>query len=271
MTKKKSGSSSSGSKAAQTGGVQVIRRAAEILRMLATARGLSITAVARQVELSRATVYRILTALEEEGLVSTSGPGGYKIGPGINLIAEASKLSSVDDLMPFVRRLSATLNETVDLSILTGRTVTFVEHVVAVRRLQAVSAPGVSFPLHCTANGKAILATMPKDKRLNSLPRELEPFTSKTCLSKPKLERELIEVGRAGWAMDREEHSEGICAVGVAFLAPVDEYWAISVPMPASRFYGNETALAQALLHEAKLICAAVPGFRMTIGARKHQ
>jgi DNA-binding IclR family transcriptional regulator len=256
-----------GKAVSQSGGVQVISRAAQILRMLASAQGLSITTIAQEVKLSRSTVHRILTALEGEGLVSTNGPSGYKVGPAISKMAEMSKMHSVEDLMPYLKRLSEVLNETVDLSNLTGNTVTFVSHVVTARRLQAVSAPGVSFPLHCTANGKAILSTLSREKQLDLLPARLERYTAHTCVSRSQLLSELERIKSDGYAFDREEHTDGICAVSVAVVAPVNERWAISVPLPASRFYSQEAKLTAALFKEARRICSEVLGFRMATAA----
>ena len=50
-----------------------------------------------------------------------------------------------------------------------------------------------------------------------------------------------------GIAFDREEHTPGICAVGTAVAAPDGAVAAITVPLPAQRFHGNEQLLASAL------------------------
>lgn len=265
ITKTKAGQSKSSHRTiAETSGVQVISRAAQILKMLASARGLSISMIAEEVGLSRSTVYRILSALEFESLVVTNGPGGYRIGPAITEMAEAGR-ATIAELLPHMRRLSAELKETVDLSILTGNSVTFIEHVVAPRRLQAVSAPGLSFPLHCTANGKAMLATLSDSRIRELLPSRLEKYTGNTCLLRSQVETEIADVRRRGYALDREEHTAGICAVGATFqVTGQGEFWAISVPLPSSRFYGHENQLVEALLRETARIRAEVSGNRPT-------
>ena len=48
-------------------------------------------------------------------------------------------------------------------------------------------------------------------------------------------------------AYDREEHTLGICAVGMALRAPDGSWYAVSVPLPAQRFYGQESRLVEAL------------------------
>ena len=47
--------------------------------------------------------------------------------------------------------------------------------------------------------------------------------------------------------MSREEHIHGICAVGTVVFDRMRNLSAISIPLPATRFYGNEEKLATAL------------------------
>lgn len=51
-----------------------------------------------------------------------------------------------------------------------------------------------------------------------------------------------------GYALDREEHTEGICGAGVCLGLVAGVPMAVSMPMPAQRFYGREHAIARALL-----------------------
>ena len=49
-------------------------------------------------------------------------------------------------------------------------------------------------------------------------------------------------------AFDREEHTIGICAAGVAVRDPLGNQLAISVPVPASRFHERERFITERLL-----------------------
>ena len=111
--------------------------------------------------MARSTVSRILNALDDEGLVASRGARGrYRLGPEIARMADTVRLGVVMDVHPFMEELSRELGETVDLSILDGDRATFVDQVVSPHRLRAISAVGESFPLHCCANGKALLANL---------------------------------------------------------------------------------------------------------------
>ena len=237
--------------------VQVIARAASILGALGDSPGgLSLAQIARVTTLSRSTVHRIVVALCKQDYVRSTD-SGYQLGSALLRLAEASRSNFELDLTPFLVELSRELRETVDLSQLTGQTVTFVHQVIAMRRLRAVSGIGISFPLYCTAPGKAILAALGPAATKRILPERFERFTPSTHPDLASLERELDEVRRTGIAYDREEHTLGICAIGMALQASDQNWYAVSVPLPAQRFYGQESRLVIALTTSLNAIVKA--------------
>ncbi len=231
-------------------GIQVIARAAEMLRLLqAHPAGLSQAEIGERLGMARSTVSRILGALDDEGLVAARGARGpYRLGPEIARMAATVRLGVVMDVHPFMEELSRELEETVDLSILDGDRVTFVDQVVSPHRLRAISAVGELFPLHCCANGKALLANLPAEQRAQALPSRLARLTENTITTPAALRRELDRVRAEGVAYDREEQTEGVCAVGAVLPGVGDQLVAVSVPVPAQRFYRRESELADALL-----------------------
>ncbi|MGO8770403.1 MAG: IclR family transcriptional regulator [Mycobacterium sp.] len=232
------------------GGIQVIARAAEILRLLqAHPGGLSQAEIGERLGMARSTVSRILNALDDEGLVASRGARGpYRLGPEIARMADTVRIGVMMDVHPFMEELSRELGETVDLSILDGDRATFVDQVVSPHRLRAISAVGESFPLHCCANGKALLASLPPVQQAQAVPSRLVRLTANTITTPAALRKELERIRADGVAYDREEQSEGICAVGVVLSGVTDHRVAVSVPVPAQRFYHRESELAQALL-----------------------
>jgi DNA-binding IclR family transcriptional regulator len=225
------------------GGVQSIARAGAVLRALeSTPAGLTLAQLATAVDLPKSTVHRLVAALAAEELAGSAPDGRIRLGGGLARLGAASRQAVTQDLMPVLRQLHAELDETVDLAVLDGAVARFVEQLPAPHRLRAVSAVGAAFPLHCTANGKALLAALSEDRARALLPARLERFTPNTITARKALLEELAEIRLTGIAFDREEHTEGICAVGAAVLdtagAPVA---AISVPIPTPRFRGEET------------------------------
>jgi DNA-binding IclR family transcriptional regulator len=237
-------------------GVQVIARAAAILRALHQhPEGLSFSQIAQEVGLPRTTVHRIVTALQREQLVAAAGAaGGTRLGPGLTQLANATQVSLREVVHGYLEQLSRTVNETVDLAVLDGDQVLFIDQVAAPQRLRAVSAVGVTFPLHCTANGKPFLAAMPRERVEQLLPLELPACTLHTITSRDELLVELEQVRATGIGYDREEHTMGICAVGATIGNAHGNLAAISIPLPATRFYGNE----EKLVAELRRTCEAI-------------
>ena len=140
--------------------VQVIARAAAILRALEEQPvGLSLGQIAQRVDLARSTVQRIVAALEAEKLVIAASPTGrVRLGPTILRLAASARTDFVALARPFLVRLSQELHETVDLATIKKDHLIFIDQVIGSQRLRTVSAVGETFPLYCTANGKAYLA-----------------------------------------------------------------------------------------------------------------
>lgn len=227
-------------------GVQAIARAGAILRALETTpEGLGTSELSTATQLPKSTVHRLVAALAEEDLVAQGSDGRARLGGGIARLATAGREALSERLRPVLLDLRRRLDETVDLAVLDGASVRFVDQVPAPRRLRATSAVGELFPLHCTANGKALLAAMSREQVEALLPASLERFTPATVVSRAKLIAELEQVGEVGVAFDREENTEGICAAGVGVGG--NAMAAISVPVPAQRFYGREDELAAAV------------------------
>ena len=246
-----------------TGGIQVIARASAILRALESEpSGLSLGEIARRLGLPRSTVQRIVGALAAEHIVMPASPGGHvRLGPALLHLATGARLDLVELARPHLEALSKDLRETVDLSILSGNEAVFVDRVIAVRRLRLVSDIGIRFPLHCTANGKALLALLPDEEVGALLSGRMQAFTPRTQTSLDGLLAELAVVRRTGIAIDREEHAQGICAVGVALRWPSPPMAALSVPVPVSRFDGEEERIAQGLraVHASLSRLVAIP------------
>ena len=217
-------------------GIQVIARAASVLRALKGAQqGLSLGQIAERVGLPRSTVQRIVGALQAERLVIASASGsGIKLGPELHALAEAARYNIAEMLRPYLQALSADTGETVDLAVLRGESMIFIDQIPGTHRLRTVSSVGEAFPLTTTANGKACLALLPDGEverlaraewaRLG-LTRDMAGFLT-----------ELTQIRESGIAFDLDEHTNGICAVGIGFTDWKSNLYAISVPAPSARF-----------------------------------
>jgi len=230
--------------------VQVIARAAAILRALEEeTAGLSLGQIAQRVGLARSTVQRIVAALLAEKLVMAASPSGrVRLGPTILRLAASVRTDFVSVARPFLTRLSNELHETVDLATVKKDHLVFIDQVIGPQRLRTVSAVGETFPLYCTANGKAYLAELDRGAIERLIGQSYERRTPKTLIRLNDLIDDLTSVRRSGVAFDREEHTLGICAAGVAMRDMLGNSIAISVPVPAQRFYDRQAQIAERLL-----------------------
>jgi DNA-binding IclR family transcriptional regulator len=232
-------------------GVQVLARAATILRLLAadSPGGLTFSELVTRSGLPRTTVHRIRWALEDEDFVCTdAATGRLHLGPGIMRLA-MSKRDLRTVVQPYLEQLSRELNETVDLGVLDGMHVLFLaQHPAPQRSLMVVSQVGARFPAFCTASGKALLAQLPPEEMKRRLPQRLEIPARHTLVNRRNLLVELENVRATGLAFDREEHHAGICGLGVVITDIDGSSASISVPMPAARFHENPDTVTAALL-----------------------
>ncbi len=229
--------------------VQVIARAAAILRALeGEPAGLSLGQIAQRVALARSTVQRIVAALAAEKLlIAVSPTGRVRLGPTILRLAASSRSDFVAIARPFLVQLSDELGETVDLATVRKDHLVFDDQVIGPQRLRAVSAVGETFPLYCTANGKAHLAQLDEVAVARLIGTSFERRTPNTITRLNELLGELKVVRKTGVAFDHEEHTVGICAVGVVMRDSAGSNIAISVPVPAQRFYERQKLIAQRL------------------------
>jgi DNA-binding IclR family transcriptional regulator len=251
-------------KSSDKGQVQVIARAAAILRTLENqASGLSLGQIAQRVDLARSTVQRIVAALEAENLIIAASPTGrVRLGPTITRLATSVQTDFVSIARPFLVQLSDELRETVDLATVKRDHLVFIDQVIGSQRLRTVSAVGETFPLHCTANGKAYLAELDEVTIARLIGTKYDRRTPATLTRLEDLLKELKGVRKSGIAFDREEHTIGICAAGVVTRDLLGNYVAISVPVPVQRFDENQGLIADRLLAtkralEARLAAAA--------------
>ena len=113
----------------------------------------------------------------------------------------------------------------------------FVDQVIGSQRLRTVSAVGETFPLYCTANGKAYLAELDDAAVERLIGTRLSAPHAEHADAARSFARDLKSVRKTGVAIDREEHTHGICAAGIVTRDPLGNSLAISVPVPAQRFY----------------------------------
>ncbi len=226
-------------------GIQVIARAAAVMRALKDSQtGLSLGQIAEKVALPRSTVQRIVSALIDERLLIATRAAGVRLGPELQALAEAARTNTVDLCRPHLAALMAATGETVDLSALRGGQMVFLDQVQGSHRLRAVSSVGEHFALTTTANGRAALSILPEDQATALALAEWADAGGNL----PILQARLALARKLGFGEDNDDHTEGISAIGIAFRDVSGEIFAISLPIPTSRFAERRAQVTAALL-----------------------
>lgn len=228
--------SNAGERTAGRNGIQVIGRAADILRALkVNADAMSLGQIAERVSLPRSTVQRIVGALQEENfVVAEKGSSGFKLGPELSALASATRYNTVEECRLLLTELSQATGETTDLSALKGGGMMFLDQISGTHRLRTVSAVGDVFPLTTTANGRAALSLMPEERAQMLIAQEWERRGIEGDMNAFMMM--IAEIRKTGLAYDLDEHAQGISAVGFAFSDWSGSLHAISVPVPSTRF-----------------------------------
>ncbi len=241
-------------------GIQVIARAAAILRALENENvGLSLGQIASRVDLPRSTVQRIVNALADEQLLIAATPNArVMLGPAIVRMAANASFDFAAFVRPHIEQVSQQTGETVDLSMQRGNQMVFIDQITVSHRLSAVSAIGETFPVFSSANGKAALALLDDDEVSALVGDGLYEETPNTITSIKTLLTEIAAVRAKHYAIDNEEHTEGICAVGTAFHDHTGRIFAVSVPVPTTRFGQKKDSIVAALLAARKALIAAM-------------
>ena len=198
--------------------------------------------------------------MSEEGFAPRSPSGKLRVGPALIHIAVASRRELRHEAAPYLERLSHEVGETVDLAVLDGDDVLFIDQYTSQNVLRIVSEIGARFPLYCTANGKALLAAMSDEEIDSQVPARLERLTPTTITDRDRLHEELDAVRVTGIAFDREEHTVGIAAVATSIRDAMGSVAAVGVVLPAARFETSEKEVAAALLRARDEIQSVLNG-----------
>jgi IclR family KDG regulon transcriptional repressor len=231
-------------KAAPDNVVNAAARAFVVLERLSRQRTIGLEALAREVQLAKPTVYRFLLTLQELGYARRAD--GDQWGMTLKLFNVGSRALDYLDLhsaaRPVAEQLADDLGETVHMGVLEGDSAVYVLKIESRHTIRMFSRVGRRIPLYCTAIGKVLLAFAKEDERESALKgvRQLA-FTKKTHTSRTALYAELERIREQGFALDDEEHEEGIHCIG----APVFDYTGsivatISVSWPSFRYERGE-------------------------------
>lgn len=245
--------------------MSAVTRTITVLETLSRHGSLNLESLARETGLPKATLLRFLTTLGCLGYVHKDSSDLYSLT--LKMFSIGSHVLSHIDLMdvarPFATELCDTLGETIHMGILTDNQAVYILKKESTYTVRMYSQVGKAIPLYCTAIGKNLLADMTEaqiDGYLSRTP--LKPFTPHTLRTGEQLKTALEQVKAQGWAMDDEEHEEGVVCIGSAIRDYRGKVVAgMSVSWPLFRFAEIDREQATQIIVDTCLRISRILGY----------
>jgi IclR family KDG regulon transcriptional repressor len=248
--------------------VQSLERAFDLLEALAAGGELGVTELANRTGLVPSTAHRLLHTLTKRGYVTQSPETGRYL-LGYKVVEVASGLEHRRERLravarPHLEGIQRATGETVNLVVLEADRVVYIDQVEGSRNVRMFTTVGTSVLAHSTGSGKAIMAFGPPEAPAALYgDRELEQLTRRTLTTLAALEDDFKRIRRRGYALDNEEHEEGVgCVAAAVFDHTGRPCAAISVSGPTARILHEHSSELGALLIERAALVSESLGFR---------
>lgn len=185
-------------------GTEAAARVADVLLLFTDGPPtLGVSRIARELDLSKAVVHRILQSLAmKEMVVFDAQCREYRLGHaaaalGSRALRDSDLRSASVDVL---RGLRDQLGETATLSSLVPRGRVYLDQFEGLHEIKMTVELGRRFPLHAGSSGKCMFAFLAPDDRETLLAAELEALTPHTITDPDKLRGQLSEIRACGYA-----------------------------------------------------------------------
>ena len=229
----------------------------DIIDLLAKHEELTVPEIASLTGFNKSSVFRMLATLEEKNFVHKSADAKYSLD--VKLIFLGNTVSRRLDVIkfghPMLMELTKRSGETSHIHMLDRDVyVRVIDKVLSPSTIRTDSFIGFCRRAHLMAGGKAILAFQtPSFLESYSRVSSFEPLTDYSITSPEQLMRELKEVRRLGYALDREESEYGLFCIGAPiFNASRNVIAAVSISGPVDRMKKNFDANLPLVLKTAE-------------------
>jgi DNA-binding IclR family transcriptional regulator len=240
--------------------LKVVAKTFRVIKTLSQVKsGLPLSALAREVQQPKTTVFRILFTLKQLGYVEQDPRSEiYKLTHLLDWSTGNPVRETLKSIArPYIERILSRFEETICLGMLDGGQILYIEILEGLRSIRMAATVNTYAPIHSTALGKSILAFLNPGEAEAILTRTpLAKLTGKTITSLPALRRHLSQVRKSGYAIDNEETERGARCVGAPIYNVHGEpFAAISVSGPISYVRGKPVL---EIAHALKDICGRI-------------
>lgn len=209
-----------------------------------------------RVGLPKPTVHRLCTALESLGFLQREpGTKRFVIGQRQQKLALESLINAGNRgaRHAVLEALAREVGETVNVTVLQGNWVVYIDRVESHWPLRIHLQPGSRVPLHCGASGLLFLSLMPAAQRRRLLrAAPLQKYTENTVIDPDRIEERLKEIRRTRIGIEVEEFMRGLIGLAVPVYDARGRICAtVSMHAPTARFTVDEVLAAVPALQRA--------------------
>jgi DNA-binding IclR family transcriptional regulator len=235
-------------------GAQAALRALRLLKLFTPEHPeLQLAEVSGRAGLNKTTTHRLLQALHSESMLDRNPVNGaYRLGPA--LMALGVQALSSNDLRlrarPLLNRLAEATGETATLEVPIDNMMLILDEVTGRHFVGAGGNVGTRWPIHATSTGKALIAF--DEPGTDRLGEQLMPLTSRTITERDRLEEQLAEIRRRGFAETVDELEDGFSGVAAVVRGGMGQViGALSICGPTQRLSAARRASLGATLRSA--------------------
>ncbi|GAC1370453.1 MAG: IclR family transcriptional regulator [Ktedonobacteraceae bacterium] len=198
----------------------MVERAFQLLELLsASDEGLTLSELARALNVSRGSIHGLLKTLERSGVIEQEEERRFVLGSRIYHLAQAyiQRSGLRHFALPAMRRLAANTGETVCLGKVEQKSVRIIECLVDEEKQAALhisARRGMRIPLLAAATGSCLLASWPVAQREAFVRGQRLPrFTEHSPTDPEQFLKRVEEAAHTGVGFDYEEYLDGVNAV----------------------------------------------------------
>lgn len=222
-------------------GTESAERVADVLLAFSHGEGsIGVSKLARELDLSKAVIHRILQSLVSRSLISFDpGTREYSLGPSATVLGARAlrqldlRIVAREDLA----RLREETRETTTLSLRVANNRTYVDQHESMQEIKMTVELGRLYPLYAGASSRSILAFLPESVIEDIIEIGLTPLTEATIRDAGELREQLAEIRTNGYAISRGERQSGAGSVAAPiFGGDRNVLGSISACGPLARF-----------------------------------
>lgn len=214
---------------------------------------ISLTNLAKKLNLGVSTTHRLLKTLESEGFVLQNTTNQtYSLGVSVLALTNTvtSQMKIIKDANPVLKDLTTSTGESSHLGIIEGTSVIYLQKIECDLPLKIDSHLGKRTPIHCTSIGQVLLAYQQKPLEV-----ALKKYTKQTITDPTRFQEKLAQIRRQGYAISNQEWDEEIWSVAApVYNAKKEVIAAIDISGPVKRVTTSQQDIIKKVIQAAQAL-----------------